>query len=310
MSGKFVVLTDPTCDLTKEIREEYGIEFVPGHFTLPDKTEKISDLTWDDISREDFYNNLRKNPLEYKTAPPNAYEFSVALEKWASKGCDILVLTISSAISGTFGFARAGAETVLQKYPNVRIRCIDTLRFGPGIGLLCIMASQLRDQGLDVDEAASRIKDMRFNIHQSGWLDDLSFVARTKRMNGTKAFFGTIAGIKPIGDLDPNGMTTIIGKAKGERSAYDLCLRYLEKTIVDPKDHIIIVAHTNREKQAMEFKAMIEERIKPGKILLTTVFPSCGVNIGPGLMAAYYYGKPVTQNLEEEKKLFAELSSK
>ncbi|MBQ7729247.1 MAG: DegV family protein, partial [Spirochaetales bacterium] len=85
---------------------------------------------------------------------------------------------------------------------------------------------------------------------------------------------------------------------------------YLEKTIVDPKDHIIIVAHTNREKQAMEFKAMIEERIKPGKILLTTVFPSCGVNIGPGLMAAYYYGKPVTQNLEEEKKLFAELSSK
>ncbi|MBQ5364480.1 MAG: DegV family protein [Spirochaetales bacterium] len=310
MSRKFVVMADPTCDLNQDIRDEYGIEVIPGHYSLPDKTEVISDLTWGDVDRVEFYNNLRKNPLAYKTAPPNAYEFSSAFDVWAQKGCDIMVLTISSAMSGTFGFARAGAESTAEKYPDVRIRCIDTLRFGPAIGLLAIMAAQLRDQGLDVDDAAEKVNGMRFNIHQAGWLDDLSFVARAKRMNNAKAFFGTIAGIKPIGDLDPNGMTTIIGKAKGEKSGYELCLRYMEKTIVDPQDHILIVAHTNREKQALEFRDLIEQRIKPGKLLMTTVFPSCGINIGPGLMAAYYYGKPVSQNLEEEKKLFAELSAK
>ena len=310
MGRKFVVMADPTCDLTREIRDEYGIEIVPGHYMLPDKTDMVNDLTWNALSREDFYNGLRKNPLDYTTAPPNAYEFSQAFGMWAEKGFDILVLTISTAISGTFTFATAGAEATAEKYPDVRIRCIDTLRFGPGIGLLAIIAAQLRDQGLDVDDAAEQVNGMRFNIHQAGWLDDLSFVARTKRMNNAKAFFGTIAGIKPIGDLDPNGMTTIIGKAKGEKSGYELCLKYMEKTIIDPQDHIVIVAHTNREKQALEFKNMIDERIKPGKILMTTVFPSCGINIGPGLMAAYYYGKPVSLNLEEEKKLFSELSSK
>ena len=309
MGGKFIIATDPTSDLVRELRDEFDIEIIPGHYTLPDKTEVISDLTWDGVRREDFYNNLRKNPLGYKTAPPNIYEFSAAYGKWVSEGYGVLILTISSAISGTFEFARAAVDPVLEKYPDARILVLDTLRFGPGIGLLALMASQFRAQGMDLDEVYARISTMRFNIHQSGWLDDLSFVARTGRMNNAKAFFGTLAGIKPIGDLDPNGMTTIIGKAKGEKAGYELCLRYMEATIVNPQDNIVIVAHTNREKQAIEYKAMIEERIKPGRILFTNVFPSCGINIGPGLMAAYYYGKPVTKNLEEEKKLFAGLTS-
>ena len=309
MNGKFVIMTDPTSDLVGEIREEFGIAVIPGHYTLPDSTEVISDLTWNGTGREEFYTNLRKNPLGYKTAPPNIYEFGAAYGEWVSRGYGVLVLTISSAISGTYSFAKAAIDPVLEKYPDARIRVLDTLRFGPGIGLLALMAAQLRDRGMDLDEVFARISTMRFNIHQSGWLDDLSFVARTGRMNNAKAFFGTLAGIKPIGDLDPNGMTTIIGKAKGEKAGFELCLRYMEATIVDPQDNIVIVAHTNREKQALEYKAMIEERIRPGRLLFTNVFPSCGINIGPGLMAAYYYGRPVTKNLEEEKKLFAGLSA-
>ena len=310
MSDKFIVMADATCDLTEDIRKEYDIEVAPAHYTVPGMTEQTADLTWNAIGREEFYKGLGKNPKGYQTSPPNAHEFQQLFEKWTEKGYGILVLTISSAMSGTFAFAEAAKKAVLAKKADARICVVDSLRFGPGTGLLAIKASELRKEGKTLEEVAAYVEKTRLEVHQCGWLDDLGFVAKMGRINNAKAFFGTLAGIKSVGDLDVNGMTTILGNVKGEKSGFEALLKYIEKTIKDPAKATVIVAHTNREKQAQTFKALIEEKFKPAKILMTTVFPSCGISIGPGLMAAYYYGTPVSQGLAEEKKIFAEISEK
>ena len=117
------------------------------------------------------------------------------------------------------------------------------------------------------------------------------------------AFFGTLAGVKPLGEFDYNGLTTVIGKAKGAKQAYELLLNYMEKTGEDLSEQIVFIAQTNRLPQAEKFRDLIQERFHPKEIFINDVFPSCGINIGPGLMAAYYMGKPISRDLSEEKAI-------
>ena len=70
---------------------------------------------------------------------------------------------------------------------------------------------------------------------------------------------------------------------------------------------IIFVAQTNRRPQAEVLRGMIEERFHPKAIYVNDVYPACGINIGPGLMAAYYVGKPLSDDLAQEKDLISKI---
>ena len=74
-------------------------------------------------------------------------------------------------------------------------------------------------------------------------------------------------------------------------------------TIENAEEQVIFIAQTDRMKQAVIFKQMIEERFHPRDVRIMDVHVSCGVNVGPGLMAAYYIGKPISKDLAEEKAI-------
>lgn len=307
---KFVILPDITCDLGKGLREEYDIEYVNGHFTTPDGAEHDSYLEWTDTTPSEFYKKLRAKPNDYTTSPPNVAEWSAVLEEYAKQDIGVLAITISSALSGTYNFLTQAASEVKQKYPNAAIRTIDSRRFSSGFGLICVYASLLRKEGKTLDETADWVESNLNRFHQAGWLDDLSFVAKKGRLTAAKAFFGSLMGLKPIGEFDKNGLTTVIGKAKGEKQAYPVLLKYIENTIENPEEQIIFVATADRLKQAEAYKQMIEEKFHPKAVYINYVYPSCGINVGPGLMAAYYMGKPISEDLAEERKLITELLGK
>lgn len=301
---EITIIADATCDLNEELQEKYNIVTVPAHIIMPDGRDIKSSFDWADFGgRENFYSELKKNPDGFKTSPANVAEFREVLEKYAAAEHDILVMTISGGISGAIDFASAAKKEVLEKYPDTVIECFDTRRFGPGFGLMAVYASTLRSEGKSFDEILSLLEQNKSRFHQAGWLDDLSFVAKKGRITHPKAFFGTLAGVKPIGEFDSNGLTTVIGKFKGAKNTYAALLHYMEKTVENPEDQIIYIAQTNRLPHAEEYKRLIEEKFRPREVLINDVFPPCGINIGPGLMAAYYIGKPISADLSEEKKI-------
>ena len=309
MGKNFVILADPTCDLSKELQERFQIGIIHGHYTTPDGVEHKTTLDWTEEERDAFYAALKKNPNGFTTSPPNIEECSAAFESYAKDGVPVLALTISTGISGTYGFMTKAKEEVLKKYPDEEIYIIDSLRFSAGFGIMAIVASKMRDEGKTAEETYKYLEDNKNRIHQTGWMDDLSFVAKKGRLSNAKAFFGTLAGVKPIGEFDYNGLTTVIGKAKGEKAAYSVLLDYMERHIEKPEEQIILIATTARQKQAKEYKEMIEKRFSPKEIIVVGVYQSCGINAGPGLMAAYYFGKPITEGLTEERECIAELLS-
>ena len=299
----FVIMADATCDLSEELQKQYDIVVVPSHISLPDGRSLSSFHKWEEFSREEFYAKLKEDPTGYKTAPPNVAEFHDAFEKYAKDGVDIIIVTISGGMSGTYNFALSARKEIMEEYPNCNIRVIDSMRFGPGHGLIMVHASMLRAEGKSFDEVADYIEQNRNRFHQAGWLDDLSFVAKQGRITHAKAFFGTLAGVKPIGEFDYNGLTTVIGKAKGAKNAYAMLIDYIKNTIENPEDQLIFIAQTSRLAQAEAYKKLIEEEIRPKAVIINDVFPMCGINIGPGLMAAYYMGKPISANLSEERAI-------
>ncbi len=302
--SNFVILADATCDLSEELRKIYDVALVPGHLKMPDGREVLCFPEWKyHENADEFYKALKKNPTGFSTSPANVIEFERAFEKYAAKDIPVLALSISSGISGAYNFMQMARKNVLAKYPNAKIICVDTLRYGPGFAALAMCACELRAEGKTLEQTAKFVEDNKTCFRQAGWLDDLSFVASKGRINHAQAFFGTLAGIKPLGELDGNGLTTVLVKVKGAKAAYKVMLDYMEKTIIEPEKQTILISHSQRAKQAEEYRAMIEERFNPKKVIITDLYPLCGANIGPGLMAAYYFGTPTSKDLSEEKKL-------
>lgn len=304
----FAIIADTNCDLSEELQQTYDIKIVPGHVVFPDKTEYPSYPRWDIVSREAFYADLKKHPQDYATSPPNVAEFRAACEPFVRDGIGVLLMTISGGISGAIGFAEQARRELLADYPGAELVCVDSRRFGPGFGLMTVLAARMREAGKTLAETAAWLEENKNRIHQAGWLDDLTFVARKGRITQSKAFFGTLVGVKPIGEFDYNGLTTVLGKVKGAKAAYPVLLDYMAATGEDLENQTVIIAQTCRMPQAEEFKRLIEERFHPKELMICDVHCSCGVNIGPGLMAAYYLGKPISEGLTEERALFKNLT--
>ena len=310
MNKKFAILADVTCDISKEFRKEYDIELIPGHFTTPDGKEHLGDCSWDEFDRESFYRELKKNPAGFQSSPASVEEYRLVFKKHALSKEAIVAVCISSTLSGTYTFMNSAKDLVLKEIPDAEIYICDSMRFGPVCGLMCIYLAELRKEGKSAKEAFSWLEENKNRFHQTGWMDDLSFVAKKGRITHAKAFFGSLIGVKPIGEFDYNGMTTVIGKGKGEEKTMSILLDYMAAHIENPEHQFIFIATSNEHKQAEKYKDLIVERFHPKGAYVCDVYSNCGINVGPGLMAAYYYGKPISKGLVEEQKVMKELLAK
>ncbi|MBP5551647.1 MAG: DegV family protein [Bacilli bacterium] len=307
----FKIVSDTTCDLSKEVLNDFNIEMIKAHFMDKDGVDKYSFTDWSECdyyaSSNDFYKALKANPSAFASSAPNIEEIKNFMIDIIKDGTGCLAIAMSGAMSGSYNNYLNAKKEVLKEYPDAHIEVFDSLRFGAGLGLMLVWASILRSEGKSLDEVIAFLKENRDCFHQMGWLDDLSFVAKKGRITHAKAFFGTLIGIKPLGDFDQNGMTTVLGKAKGEKAAYEAIIEYIKQTVVDPENQIMFVSHSNREKCALILKDMVEKEFKPKKLYFIETGPSCGINVGPGLNAVYYFGAKASKDLVQEKELMEKI---
>jgi len=269
-----------------------------------DEVEASLDLTDDEI--DTFYSSLKSNKNGYKTAAPGSEKVVQYFETFLKQGKDILVVSLSSKLSATYNVMIQAQKIVSEKYPKRKVIIIDSMKYSVGVGLLAIKACQLRAEGYTIDKNAKELDKIKMTVHQMGPIDDLFWVASKGRISHAKAFFGTILGIKPLGDFDSNGMVTVLGKVNGHEKACKATIEYIKKTIVNAGEQIILVAHSARRKKAEALAKLIEEQVKPKEVIICNIYPMSGINIGPGLTAAYYFGTEIT-DLEFEKGVMNEI---
>ncbi len=308
---EFVIIPDTSCDLTKELRERFGItDYLSGILYHPDGKEERVSLDWETMTAKEFYDSMKGRKALYTTATPPLGEISAVFEKYLQQGIDVLSISLSSGLSASYSNTVRIAEELRKKYPERKIICVDSQRYSTALALLVIEACLQKEQGKTIEEVEQYLISIRSTIHQSGSMDDLFFLVKTGRVTNFKAFFGQMIGLNIIADFNHSGMSEVIGKCKGQRDAIDAEVQYIAETIVDPHNQIIFVAHTNREAAAHLLAEKIREVIQPKEIIMNTVGAACGATIGPGLCAAFYRGNPVSENMEQEKQLMEKILSK
>ncbi|MBR6772970.1 MAG: DegV family protein [Clostridia bacterium] len=307
----FIILADIACDLSEEIRKEFGItDYLPGHVHIDDGRDFSTTLDWTNISREEFYKILSNKNRKVTSAPPNLDEYYACFEKYVKQGIAVLSLSISSKISATYSFAQTAANRIRENYPDAEICTIDTLRMSSAFGLLVVYAQILKNEGKTFEEVIAWVEENKFRVHQMGPIDDLIFVARRGRITMGKAIMGSIVGVKPMGDCNTEGYVTVLTKAKGISKALDTTVKYVRETATDIENQIVIVAHSDRLVYAEKLAEMIRTELSPKKVLITDVFSGSGTNVGPGMVAAYYFGNKVSEGLEAEKAAMATATAK
>ena len=313
MKENFAILTDAGGDFTREIIEKYGIEETPMSTVVwPDGSEKPTDLYWDTMTPNEYFTLMTNKKNNFSSSIPSPQTIVDRLSALAAAGRNVIVITISSTMSGGYSAFTVGAREVMEKYPEIKIKVIDSLRYSGAIDLIAIEASLCREKGLDFDSTVKYLQDFRLRIHQCGFIDDLFFLARKGRIAKGKAFMGNMIGIKPLGDLcNETGQTQIIGKARGYKAVMKLFPEYIRRTIGDYKNKSFVVTYSLREAQALEMKKMIEESFHPEHLIFVPVGQSTGCNVGPGLAAAFYAGdEAVSPMCEKEAVILNELLKK
>ena len=308
---KYVILADLTCDLSQEIRDYFGVEdYSPGHIHLHDGRDLPTRLDWELISREEFYKALSGKNNKISTAAPNVEEYGRVFRSYVEAGYAVLSMSISSKISSTYDFSCTAAKQVKEEFPEAEIYCFDSFRMSGGFGLLVAYAHLLKNQGKSMEEVIAWLEENKNRVHQMGPIDDLIVVARRGRITMGKAVLGSFAGVKPMGDCNADGYTTVLTKAKGIKKALELTVRYVQETAVDPENSYMIISHSDRELYGQTLKTMIEEQIKPKGVFLSDVFCGSGTNVGAGMIGIYYLGAPISPDLSEEKEIMNRILGK
>ncbi len=287
----FVIIADSTCDLDKQTRQQYGIEYVAMNYIIDD-VEYVASLDWESHSSEEYYNLLRSGKRIFTTqVPKNIYydKFKAVVES----GKDLIYISCSSALSGSVNTALLVAKELKSEYPDAGIFCIDSLISSLGQGYLLIQASKLRSEGKSAEETAKHIEDIKLCVNQCGTVASLEYLRRAGRVKASKAFFGNLFGVKPIIISDRLGQNYAYKKAKGTANSRIAIAEHIKEAANGVYDTLYI-SHADCIKDAEILRDEIL-KIAPFKnVVIGTIGPIVGASVGPGTVISFCYGTEVT----------------
>ena len=204
MSERVLIASDSTCDLSKELIEQYGIKILPLGVTLGDKqyTDGV------DITPEDIYEEYEKTGRLPKTAAVNIAEFASFYKEFVDEGYSIVMFTIGSSMSSTYNNARLAAE----EFDNVY--AVDTQNLSTGGGLLVLSACKMAREGKTAKEIAEASEALVDKVDASFVIDNLEFLYKGGRCSALAALGANVLQLKPCISVR-NGKMGVTKKSRG-----------------------------------------------------------------------------------------------
>lgn len=287
----FIILADSVCDLDRDTREKYGIEYVAMNYVI-DEVEFVASLDWEHHSVKEYYDLLRSGKRVFTTqVPKNVYydKFKEAVDA----GKDVVYIACSSALSSSVKTAQVVAEEIMKESPDAKVFCIDSLISSLGQGYLLMRASEMRSEGKSSEETAKYIESIRLCVNQCGTVASLEYLRRAGRVKASKAFFGNLFGVKPIIISDIYGQNYAYKKAKGIGNAR-IAIAQDIKNAANGVYEDLYLSHADCLE---DIEALRDEilKIAPFKrVHIGVIGPIVGASVGPGTVIAFTFGSEVT----------------
>lgn len=280
--SNLAILTDSTCDIPPRLIERYAIHVLPQVIIWGDHTYR--DRV--DLSPEAFYERLEQDKRHPTTTQPSPGDFESAYREIFSGGAEeLMVLTVSGALSGTYQLARQTAGNFSQP-----IDVIDSKGPTMSLGWQVLAAARAREAGKDRQEIIRTVERVRNSLVQYVFLDTLEYLHKGGRIGTAARWIGGMLNFKPLVKINhQQGTVEAAGRSrtrtKGLKMLWDQFFSHFE----DPGELRIAVLHGNVPDQASALADRIAAEIQPRELLTNITGPVLGVNTGPGALALCGY---------------------
>ena len=265
--NKIKLLVDGGCDLPENILEKYNIELVGLNVSFNDE----SYIAGVEIDNETFYKKMSESKELPKTSCPSPDRF---LEAYKGDE-DVLIITVSSLLSGTYSSAKLAKDMYEDKNSNKKIEVLDSMSGSIGQGLLAIKAAELINEGKNLDEIVSILEKLKNDVIFYGTLETLENAIKGGRINPLAGKLINALNFKAIIQVT-EGVVKPIDKARGVNNSLKKVLEYVESNIKNVDEKILVIAHAHCEDKASKIKYKFKD------IIIAEIGPVMGTYTSQG----------------------------
>lgn len=280
---KVKIISDSTCDLSKELLEKYEISIVPLYVVLNDETKRDGL----EVTPEDIYSYVDKNGKLPSTSAANIGDYLDVFKYWREQGYEIVHFDISSEFSSTYNNACMAAEEIGGVY------VVDSRNLSTGQGLAVLHGAEMAQDGKSAKEIYEECTALTSKIEASFVVDSIDYLYKGGRCSALAAFGANLLKLKPCIEVKDGKMNP--GK-KYRGNISRVMLNYVEERLRDRNDidkSRIFITHTKCSKEDVEAVRQKILEICPDfkEILETTAGCTVTTHCGPNTLGILFIRK-------------------
>ncbi len=277
MSVKIIV--DSTVDLSEQVKAQMSA-VVPLSVRFGDEEYKDGET----ITAQKFYEMLVKSEELPTTSQPTPAAFEEAYEKATADGSEVVVITISSRLSGTYQSATIAAEDFGGK-----VFVVDSRSAAIGSGVLAEYALELAAQGKSGQEILEELMEKRDKVRLYAIVNTLEYLKKGGRLNAAVAVVGGLLNIKPLICVNEEGKIDVVGTARGMKKAHATLNENCARNGGVDSSKPVLLAYTGESNENLVKYMKENTQLWAPETATTIVGSAIGVHVGPGAVAAAFF---------------------
>jgi len=275
------IVTDSTAYMPESMVRQHDLRVVPlcVHFGEEEFREGV------ELSHKDFYARLKAAPVLPTTSQPSAGEFYEVFKELVDAGHEVVTLTISSKLSGTWNSAMAAKEML----PGAAISVIDSLSTAIGLQLMLVAVVEAIHAGASREQIVDQVEEIKAKIHVLFVVATLEYLAKGGRIGNAKAFMGTLLKVKPIlvlqdGAIEP--LEQVRSKQKAQARMLELVDEYAGDKGAQAK---VAICGALVPDEVSALSRELVGRLGCAQPLISEIGPVIGTHTGPGVIGVAVY---------------------
>lgn len=286
MNEQFQIISDGSCDLPPELTAKKQIRVIPFYVSF-DGTNYRKEL--EEIGIREFYQEMVNRKGVYpRSSLPSVQDYMDAFLPYAKAGIPMLVLCISTKLSGSMQSALSARELILEDYPDAKIRVIDTTLCTVLQGLLVLEAAAMQERGAGFGETAERIEAIKSTGRIFFTVGNLEYLQAGGRIGRVAGIAGSLLGIRPVitmkeGEIFPSGISR--SRRKTLEKTIDLLRDCLQACGGAVKKYSLAAGFGYDREEAEEYRRLVVERLEGlislEELPLYQIGATIGVHTGP-----------------------------
>ncbi|HOW40928.1 MAG TPA: DegV family protein [Bacteroidales bacterium] len=277
------LVTDSTCDLSKELIDNYQINMLPINISFGDNhyLDKVT------IHPQQFYSMLGESEFYPKSSQVNEKAFTNLYSHLASHYDSVIAIHLSDKLSGTYGSSLKAAKAISAEFGKP-VSVLNSRSLSGALGLVVLRAATAIEEGKNHDEVVRLTEEWIEKSKVLVSVKDLSYLIKGGRLSYTKGLIARILNVNPIVSIDETGKAIVFDKTLNQRATMDKVISYVRKQVKETKIWNYVVLHANNQQAADWYSERMEELTSLKPVSVVNISPVIGANVGVGAAAVAY----------------------